>query len=92
LLGLAELEKPEALRSRGGCWFQAGPQQIHIGVEEPFVPAAKAHPAFAVDDVHALFDRLTAAGIQCTWDDAIPGVLRFYAPDPWGNRLEFIQP
>jgi len=91
LLGLAELAKPEALRSRGGAWFQAGSQQLHVGVEDCFAPARKAHPAFAVDDVEALAARLEGAGVGAAWDEAIPNVRRFYASDPWGNRLEFLQ-
>jgi catechol 2,3-dioxygenase-like lactoylglutathione lyase family enzyme len=92
LLGLEEVEKPESLRSRGGCWFKVGSRQLHIGVEEPFRPATKAHPAFSVSDVDALFNTLQAAGIPCVWDDTINGVRRFYANDPWGNRLEFTEP
>jgi catechol 2,3-dioxygenase-like lactoylglutathione lyase family enzyme len=92
LLGLSEIEKPEPLRSRGGCWFKVGPRQLHIGVEDPFQPAAKAHPAFAVRDVDALFVTLETAGVKCTWDQALGGIRRFYAQDPWGNRLEFTEP
>jgi catechol 2,3-dioxygenase-like lactoylglutathione lyase family enzyme len=92
LLGLEELEKPEPLRSRGGCWFKVGSRQLHIGVEENFRPATKAHPAFAVTDIDALFTALAAAGVRCAWDDALPGPRRFYANDPWGNRLEFTEP
>jgi len=89
LLGLEEIEKPEPLRSRGGCWFKVGPRQLHIGVEKSFQPATKAHPAFAVPDPDALFEILQNAGVQCTWDEALDGIRRFYASDPWGNRLEF---
>jgi len=90
LLGFAEIEKPEPLRHRGGCWFQVGPAQLHIGVEEPFRPARKAHPAFAIRDLEAVFARLEQAGVSCAWDDALAGRLRFFADDPWGNRLEFV--
>jgi catechol 2,3-dioxygenase-like lactoylglutathione lyase family enzyme len=89
--GLLGLEKPELLRSRGGCWFRVGTRQLHIGVEEPFRPAAKAHPAFAVSDIDALFAVLETGGVACTWDEALAGVRRFYARDPWGNRLEFTE-
>ncbi len=92
LLGLDEIEKPEPLRSRGGCWFKVGSRQLHIGVEESFRAAAKAHPAFTVSDVDALFAVLQKAGVQCTWDEALGGIRRFYADDPWGNRLEFTTP
>ena len=92
LLELEEIEKPESLRSRGGCWFKLGSAQLHIGVEGAFRPATKAHPAFAVDDVDALFLLLKDAGVRCVWDESIGGVRRFYANDPWGNRLEFTEP
>jgi catechol 2,3-dioxygenase-like lactoylglutathione lyase family enzyme len=89
LLGLAELEKPPALRPRGGVWFALGEgQQLHVGVEQEFVPARKAHPAFAVDDLDALAARIG----DVTWDEELPGVRRFYAADPFGNRLEFLGP
>jgi catechol 2,3-dioxygenase-like lactoylglutathione lyase family enzyme len=88
LLGLEELPKPEALRARGGCWFQAGTQELHVGVEEPFAPARKAHPGLVVADLDALAERLRAVGIAVTQDAAIPGTKRFYADDPFGNRLE----
>jgi catechol 2,3-dioxygenase-like lactoylglutathione lyase family enzyme len=91
LLGLDEIEKPEQLRSRGGCWFQAGSRQLHVGVEEPFHPAVKAHPAFSVRDIEALWAVLQTAGVPCTWDEALEGRRRFYARDPWGNRLEFTE-
>ncbi len=92
LLGLKELEKPEPLRSRGGCWFKVGWRQLHIGVEEPFRPSMKAHPAFAVGDIEAAFASLEKAGVHCSWDDALGGIRRFYANDPWGNRLNSIEP
>ena len=93
LLGLTEVEKPESLLARGGAWFQAGPQQLHIGVEEPFSPAQKAHPALrlrssdALDEVAA---RLEAAGAPVIWDEGLDEVRRFYSEDPWGDRLELL--
>lgn len=89
LLGLEEIEKPEPLKMRGGCWFKVGSKQLHIGVEKDFRPSLKAHPAFAVDDVAGLFETLSKAGIHCSRDESLPGTDRFYADDPWGNRLEF---
>lgn len=89
LLGLEELPKPESLRARGGCWFRAGAQELHVGVEEPFAPARKAHPGFVVADLDALADRLRGAGIEVAPDESIPGTKRFHAADPFGNRLEF---
>ncbi|MGC1106541.1 MAG: hypothetical protein WA876_08380 [Candidatus Acidiferrales bacterium] len=91
LLELQEIEKPEALRSRGGCWFKVGSKQLHIGVEAAFRPAAKAHVAFAARDINVLHAALEKAGVRCDWDEALGDVRRFYASDPWGNRLEFTE-
>ena len=95
LLGLPEVPKPPLLAVRGGCWFRIGGHELHIGVEDPFAPAAKAHPAFLVDSVaalEALATSLIGAGVEVRWaDDAeIPAQRRFHVSDPWGNRLELI--
>ena len=90
ILGLPEIEKPDSLRARGGCWFQCGDQQVHVGVESDFRAAKKAHPAFAVTDLAKLRESLAGHGVKVTDDDSIPGTLRFFAEDPWGNRLEFL--
>jgi catechol 2,3-dioxygenase-like lactoylglutathione lyase family enzyme len=91
LLGLEELPKPPELAARGGCWFRAGAQELHVGVEQEFAPSRKAHPGFVVSDLEALRERLARRGIPTRDDDTIPGVRRFYAADPFGNRLEFRQ-
>jgi len=92
LLGMVELPKPAALERRGGCWFRAGAAVLHLGVETPFHPARKAHPAFVVDDFGLLSAQLVAAGHDCVRADAeIAGVRRFHTIDPFGNRLEFQQ-
>jgi len=91
ILGLTELEKPAALRTRGGCWFQCGDRQLHVGVAQDFSPARKAHPAFAVNCLDELRESLLARGVPVAPDDDFPGAHRFYAQDPWGNRLEFIE-
>jgi catechol 2,3-dioxygenase-like lactoylglutathione lyase family enzyme len=94
LLGLAEIEKPASLAARGGAWFAlGGGRELHIGVEEPFVPARKAHPALRLadsDELDRLAARLESAGSLVAWDDALSGVRRFYTEDPWGNRLELL--
>jgi catechol 2,3-dioxygenase-like lactoylglutathione lyase family enzyme len=87
LLGLAEVEKPESLRARGGVWFE----QLHVGVEDDFRPARKAHPALRVQDIDALAARLSGAGKRVEWDAALPGIRRFYTADPWGNRIELLE-
>ena len=90
LLGLAELPKPPALAARGGCWFALpNGQQLHLGVEEPFRSARKAHPCLVTDDLPALRARLAAHQVAITSDDLRPGLDRCYCADPFGNRLEF---
>jgi catechol 2,3-dioxygenase-like lactoylglutathione lyase family enzyme len=89
LLGLREIEKPEPLRSRGGVWFECGAQQLHLGVEEPFQPARKAHPALRVESPAALDDLAERLG-EVRWDDDLPGFKRFYVADPFGNRIELL--
>ena len=91
VLGMKEIEKPPVLRARGGCWFECGSQQPHIGVERNFLPAKKAHPAFAVFHLDELGKTLTDRGVAIVDDDNLPGTRRFYAEDPWGNRLEFVE-
>ena len=90
LLGLARRPKPEPLASRGGCWFGCGGVVIHLGVEEGFRPARKAHPALVVEDLGDLVARLTAAGLEVREDADLPGVQRCYVDDPFGNRIELI--
>jgi catechol 2,3-dioxygenase-like lactoylglutathione lyase family enzyme len=92
ILGLAELAKPPNLVARGGVWFALGSQQLHLGVEADFHPARKAHPAFLVHGLAALRERLTQAGFKPYEDEPLAGYARFYVADPFGNRLEFLQP
>ncbi len=92
VLGMEEVEKPPALAARGGCWFRGGGVEVHLGVEQAFTPARKAHPGLLVRGLAALADRLEAAGVPVTWDDGFPAHARCYAEDPFGNRLEFLEP
>ena len=91
LLGFEELTKPEPLRSRGGAWFRVGEQQLHLGVEEGFRPARKAHPAIRCSELDELSRRLIDSGFDVEWDENLPGERRFYTQDPFGNRLEFLE-
>lgn len=91
ILGMREVTKPETLACRGGCWFQADGAIVHLGVQEDFVPAKKAHPAFTVADVDELAERLRQAGCALVPDHTLPQRRRFYTFDPFGNRIEFIQ-
>ncbi len=93
VLGMSELEKPERLAARGGCWFAGGEGaavQIHCGVESDFRPAKKAHPAVLVIGIDQLADTLGKAGHPVRWVDDLEGLRRFFCDDPFGNRLEFI--
>ena len=91
ILKLQELEKPDLLKSKGGVWFRLGAHQLHLGLEIPFSPAKKAHPAFRVENLDTLAKRLEQAGFSLTWDKAIPDIKRFHTHDVFGNRLEFLQ-
>ena len=92
VLGMTEVPKPAALAGRGGCWFTSGSAVLHVGVEEPFTPARKAHPAFLVKDLDGLAASLTRAGHECVRADGeIPGVRRCHTWDPFGNRVELQQ-
>lgn len=91
ILGLKEIEKPEVLKKRGGVWFGAGNCYVHIGVEESFSPAKKAHPAFEVENVDALKQHLLDYDIPVIEDNNLPGANRFYVNDPFGNRIEILE-
>lgn len=93
LLGWEEIPKPAALQKRGGVWFRCGGHEVHIGVQQDFVPAVKAHPAFRVRNLADLRARLIRHQVPVTDDDARTeeGVERFYASDPFGNRIEFLE-
>jgi len=90
LLGMAELEKPPELAKRGGCWFQSGGVQIHLGVEDDFRPARKAHPAVRCSGYELLLRQLRSANVEVTEVDDIPGIRRCHIFDFFGNRIELI--
>jgi catechol 2,3-dioxygenase-like lactoylglutathione lyase family enzyme len=92
VLGLVEVAKPPVLAARGGVWFRAAGIEIHIGVEEDFRPARKAHPGILVRELQAMARRLRAAGHDVRVDGLLPGFRRFYVDDPVGNRLELLEP
>jgi catechol 2,3-dioxygenase-like lactoylglutathione lyase family enzyme len=90
IIGMQQVDKPEPLRSRGGCWFTLDSVQLHLGVEDPFTPQKKAHPAFCLPNLDDLADRLAAAGYPVDWDDSLQDRKRFYTQEPFGNRMEFM--
>ncbi len=91
LLEFVETPKPAALIRRGGAWFESGSAKLHLGVEEDFRPARKAHPALLVDNLAAVLTRLEANGIAITRDAPLEGYERVHINDPFGNRIELIQ-
>jgi catechol 2,3-dioxygenase-like lactoylglutathione lyase family enzyme len=90
VLCMTELPKPPELAKRGGCWFQSGTVQVHLGVENDFRPAKKAHPAFRCRDYAACVVHVRGAGVKVTEVDDIPGVRRCHIHDPFGNRIELV--
>jgi len=92
LLGIPEVEKPPHLAIRGGCWFERGALKVHLGVEPDFRPARKAHPAFTVSGLLQLPERLQAAGYTVTEDAPLIDYGRRYVSDPFGNRIELMEP
>jgi catechol 2,3-dioxygenase-like lactoylglutathione lyase family enzyme len=92
VLGMTEVDKPPALAARGGAWFREARLELHLGVEDDFRPARKGHPGILVDDLDDVVRRLHEADQDVAWDDGFPGFRRVYAQDPFGNRLEFLQP
>ena len=94
VLGLPEVDKPPALAARGGVWFRgqgsSAGVEVHVGVEEPFRPAGKAHPAFLVDDIDAVAASCASAGRPVQWDSSFPGYRRFHTADGHGNRVEIL--
>jgi catechol 2,3-dioxygenase-like lactoylglutathione lyase family enzyme len=92
LLSIPEMPKPPHLAARGGCWFEHGSLKIHLGVEQEFRPAKKAHPALLVSDLESIVSRLRAAGVRIVDDEPLDGYARVYVDDPFGNRIELMEP
>ncbi len=92
ILGIPEVGKPAHLAERGGCWFERGALRVHLGVEQDFRPAKKAHPAFTVTGLSALIARLEGAGFEVVEDEPLAGYDRCYVADPFGNRIELMEP
>ena len=92
ILKLSEVAKPPELAKRGGAWFETGMVKIHLGVEPDFRPAKKAHLAFLIDGVDELAARCRQEGYKVVADGDLPGYKHVYVYDPFGNRLEFMEP
>lgn len=92
VLGLQEVPKPPNLAKRGGVWFSGGTLSLHLGVEDDFRPAKKAHPALLVEGLAELAARCEAAGHPANRDEPLEGYERVYVADPFGNRIELMEP
>jgi catechol 2,3-dioxygenase-like lactoylglutathione lyase family enzyme len=90
LLGLEEIEKPEALKSNGGIWYKIADAQLHLGVED-CKEKTRRHPAFEVEGLEAIKVYFQQAGVQIRDETPIPGTSRFSFYDPFGNRIEFLE-
>jgi catechol 2,3-dioxygenase-like lactoylglutathione lyase family enzyme len=91
ILGLPEKSKPPELAKRGGVWFESDAVKLHLGVEADFRPARKAHPALLVRDLRALVQRLHEHGVDVV-EEPLERHDRVYVSDPFGNRLELMEP
>jgi catechol 2,3-dioxygenase-like lactoylglutathione lyase family enzyme len=92
LLGLTEVPKPRNLAVRGGVWFAGGSLRLHLGVDTDFRPARKAHPALLVENLPALLAQLERKGVPVITDEPLEGYRRAYVADPFGNRIELLEP
>ena len=92
VLGIPEVPKPPHLAKRGGVWFERGALKIHLGVEADFRPARKAHPALLVVDLESMIVRLKERNVEVIDDDPLEGYVRVYVADPFGNRIELMEP
>tara|TARA_R110000824_G_scaffold24090_1_gene85327 strand:+ start:25450 stop:25818 length:369 start_codon:yes stop_codon:yes gene_type:complete len=92
ILGIPETPKPPNLAKRGGCWFERGLLKVHLGVERDFTPAKKAHPALLVQGLCELIVKLERAGFSPQSDEPLEGYDRVYVADPFGNRIELMEP
>lgn len=92
MLGIPQVPKPPHLAVRGGCWFERGDLKVHVGVEQDFRPATKAHPAFVVDALDDLVAAVRSAGLRVVDDEPLEGCTRVYVDDPFGNRIELMEP
>jgi catechol 2,3-dioxygenase-like lactoylglutathione lyase family enzyme len=92
VLGMEHIPQPEWLRANGGAWFRAGTVELHLGIESDFRPVRKGHPGIVVDDLDVVAKRCEDAGYEVAWDTRYPQFRRFYIRDPFGNRMEIMQP
>lgn len=92
VLRFAEIPKLVTVGTTGGVWFRTGEVELHLGVEEDFRPSRRGHPAFRVDAIDDLAESCRSGGFEVLWDARYPGVRRFYVHDPFGNRIEVMQP
>ncbi|MDF9761054.1 catechol 2,3-dioxygenase-like lactoylglutathione lyase family enzyme [Peribacillus simplex] len=91
ILMFREVDKPASLKSSGGVWFESGSIKIHVGTEDQFIPARKAHPALEVENLRDFKQHLITNRVSFTEDKRLPGANRIYISDPFGNRIEILE-
>src|SRR5262249_39674559 len=91
ILGFEEVAKPEALAGRGGAWFKSGGANIHVGAENEFRPATKAHPALVVEGLDEIIRRCESARLPVVPAEEFGGWRRVHISDPFGNRIELME-
>ncbi|MGY3314108.1 catechol 2,3-dioxygenase-like lactoylglutathione lyase family enzyme [Peribacillus simplex] len=91
ILMFREVDKPASLKSNGGVWFESGSIKIHVGTEDQFIPARKAHPALEVENLRDFKQHLITNRVSFTEDKRLPGANRIYISDPFGNRIEILE-
>ncbi len=91
VLGFDEVDKPKSLHAKGGLWLEAGAIQLHLGIDDPFVPAKKAHPAFVVRNLNQAVAALSADAVDVSERSELPLWTRVYIVDPFGNRIEILE-
>jgi hypothetical protein len=57
-----------------------------------FRPARKAHAALLIQDLPSLIERLKARSYAVRDDEPMQGFHRVYVDDPFGNRIELMEP
>jgi catechol 2,3-dioxygenase-like lactoylglutathione lyase family enzyme len=92
VLGFTEVKKPANLAKEGGAWFRSYAAEIHLGIDAEFRPATKAHPALIVENLSRIAEKCAAAGHAVTSGEPLAGYERLYVADPFGNRVELLEP
>lgn len=92
ILGFVEVDKPAAMAKRNSIWFTAGSVSLHLGLEPDFHAAKRAHPALVVHGMDQILTACEREGVTVKPDVSFNGFRRVHIFDPFGNRLELMEP